>query len=348
MRTVQEICLKDRLNDQQHRHLDHPVSYTGNPQGAHLAAGLGNVDPAHRSRSVGPGMQLSLNLIEKYLHSSFPFLDPTDRYPIHSRRSLIGSYPNPRCLQYISTKHPIIQRVEPKLTFTLGLATQFPSQKRDLLWHPRLRLEPFCLPFRYGALLAQAASPLFDQNVTEVRPLCSILFPGLLRYYGPLRLPAVAAPVVMDFPEALFTAATTTPGLPGPSTDLSARALPNHPGRPSGCLRSLLPRWWQASTSLEGWPPPFPCNEAESGLLSLGLTPSLSGKVLFPSLLALYRRNRPIPRIRLPSTEGRNYMLNEQLACMTHFSHIDQPGLSWRTRAHGEHRANNLKIKAFL
>jgi len=29
-------------------------------------------------------------------------------------------------------------------------------------------------------------------------------------------------------------------------------------------------------------------------------------------------------------------MLNEQLACMTPFSHIDQPGLSWRTREHGE------------
>jgi hypothetical protein len=29
-------------------------------------------------------------------------------------------------------------------------------------------------------------------------------------------------------------------------------------------------------------------------------------------------------------------MLNEQLACMTPFSHIDQPGLSWRTGGHGE------------
>jgi hypothetical protein len=29
-------------------------------------------------------------------------------------------------------------------------------------------------------------------------------------------------------------------------------------------------------------------------------------------------------------------MLNEQLARMTLYSHIDQPGLSWRTRDHGE------------
>jgi len=31
-------------------------------------------------------------------------------------------------------------------------------------------------------------------------------------------------------------------------------------------------------------------------------------------------------------------MLNEQLTCMTPFSHIDQPGLSWRTRARRERR----------
>ncbi len=29
MGAVQEICLEDRLNDQQHSHLDHPVSNTG-------------------------------------------------------------------------------------------------------------------------------------------------------------------------------------------------------------------------------------------------------------------------------------------------------------------------------
>ena len=29
-------------------------------------------------------------------------------------------------------------------------------------------------------------------------------------------------------------------------------------------------------------------------------------------------------------------MLNEQLPCMILFNHIDQPGLSWRTRGHRE------------
>ena len=31
------------------------------------------------------------------------------------------------------------------------------------------------------------------------------------------------------------------PGLPGSSTDLSLRAVPKHPGRPGGCICSLLP-----------------------------------------------------------------------------------------------------------
>ena len=199
MGTVQEICLEDRLNDQQHRHLDHPVSDTGNSQGAHLAIGLGDVDPAHRLRSVGLGPQFSLR---SHREMPSPLLAPSSIlcrcHSIHSRCSLVRPYPFPRRLQHISAKDPVIQGIEPKLTFSLRLATQFPSQKRDLLWHPRFRLEPFCLPFRNGALLAQAASPLLDQNVTEVWPLCSILFPGLLRYYGPLRLPTVAVFQVMD------------------------------------------------------------------------------------------------------------------------------------------------------
>jgi hypothetical protein len=124
--------------------------------------------------------------------------------------------------------------------------------------------------------------------MTEVWPLGSLLFPGLPSYYGPLRLPTVAVLEVMDSLKSLDIPFRTSAssGLPGPLTDLSARALPIHPGRPSRCLRSLLPCWWQASSSLEGWPPPLQRIEAESGLLSLGLTPSLSGKIHFPLSLS--------------------------------------------------------------
>jgi len=216
----------------------------------------------------------------------------------------------------------------------LSLAAQFPSQKRDLLRHPRFHAEPFCHPFRNRALTAQAVPPSFDQNMTEVWPLRSIPFQRLLCYYEPLRLPATATSQVMDSLKvsSMSFPIDPVPGLPGSSTDLSARALLNHPGRPSRCLLSFLPRWWQASPSLEGWPPPFKCNEAEAGSLALGLAPSLSREVLSLSPLRPRPGDRPTSRFWSPSAGGRNYMPNEQLTCMTPYSHIDQPGLSWRTR----------------
>ena len=48
----------------------------------------------------------------------------------------------------------------------------------------------------------------------------------------------------------------TLPGLPGSSTDLSPRAVPKHPGRPGGCICSLLPHRCQASSPSADWPPP--------------------------------------------------------------------------------------------
>jgi len=56
--------------------------------------------------------------------------------------------------------------------------------------------------------------------------------------------PGRGRPVGYDFPTGVVPAhldSDTTPGLPGSSTDLSTRALPNHPGQPGGCSRSLLP-----------------------------------------------------------------------------------------------------------
>jgi hypothetical protein len=172
--------------------------------------------------------------------------------------------------------------------------------------------------------------------MTEVRPLRSIPFQGLPSYYGPLRLPAVADSEVIDSPRALPAdkPAGTSPGLPGSYTGLSAHALLNHPGRPSGCSHSLLPRRWQASPNLGGWPPPSMCNEAESGSLTLGLTPSSSRGENPLSPPSNIHGDRPTSCVRLPLTGDRNYMPNEQLAPMTPLSHIDQPGLSWRTRGH--------------
>ena len=195
---------------------------------------------------------------------------------------------------------------------SLGLKAQFPAQMGDLHRHLGFHTEPLCRVVRNRAFAAQAECPSLLRNMTEVRPLGSIPFPGLPRYYGPLRLPIAAAGQVIDSLTALPCPGTTS-GLPGSSTDLSARALPNHPGRLDGCLCSLLARQWQASPSLESWPPPDKRNEAESGSLTLGLAPSSSGELSSPSPPTLWAGNRPAARVRLPCTGGRNYMLNEQL-----------------------------------
>ena len=76
---------------------------------------------------------------------------------------------------------------------------------------------------------------------------------SLLRYYEPLRLPARAGTLVMDSLGPL--GCPTLPGLPGSFAVLSQRAVPNHPGRLGGCTCSFLPRRFQASSTLEDWPP---------------------------------------------------------------------------------------------
>jgi hypothetical protein len=74
----------------------------------------------------------------------------------------------------------------------------------------------------------------------------------------------------------------------------------------------LLPCWYQASPYPAGWPPSFTCNEAESGSLSLGLMPSLSGENGSPSPPTVHGRDRPTPRFRLPQAGGRNFLGNER------------------------------------
>ena len=122
--------------------------------------------------------------------------------------------------------------------------------------HAGFCCEPLCHPFRYRAFVAQAVLSFFAQSVTVVRPLGSTGITPLPRYYGPLRLPAITARQVMDSLPTLSLAGIM-PGLPGSSTNLSIRALPNHPGQFNRFFRSLILCQLQASPSLEGWPLPF-------------------------------------------------------------------------------------------
>jgi hypothetical protein len=301
VRAVHKIGLKYRLDHQQCGRLDHAIPDTGNAQRPLFAVGFGNVYSQNRRWTIPAAAKRLLDLVDKRRHSPALRFNTADTDAVNPGCSLLGSHPLPGRLQNVPAKDAVIERVEPKQRLSLGLLAQFPSQKGDFDRHARLRLEPLCHIFRNGAFAAQAGHPSFDQNMTEVRPLGSAPFPGLLRYYGPLRLPAADVVQVMDSLTTLPLTGTA-PGLPGSSTDLSARALPNHPGRLDRCSRSLLPCRWQASPNLGGWPPPDKCNEAESGSLALGLAPSLSGKDHFLSPLESQSRDRPAPRVRLPCT----------------------------------------------
>jgi hypothetical protein len=111
-------------------------------------------------------------------------------------------------------------------------------------------------------------------------------------------------------------APATVLGLPGSSADLSACAVPFHPGRPARCSCSLLPLPWQASP------------------LSGGLATSIS--VTRPNRVRL----RYGSRVRSPGLRHRDYsrrrpvryLLNEQFARQPPFRLRGPPGLSWRSR----------------
>lgn len=102
------------------------------------------------------------------------------------------------------------------------------------------------------------------------------------------------------------------PGLSGSSTDLFARAVPFHPGRPTRCNRSLLPLPWQASP------------------LSGGLATSIS--VTRPIRVRLrYGSRGRSPGLRRRDRSRRRpvrYLLNEQFARQPPFRLQGPSGLS--------------------
>ena len=103
-------------------------------------------------------------------------------------------------------------------------------------------------------------------------------------------------------------------GLPGSSADLSVRAVPNHPGRPEGCIRSLLHPRRLASHTI--------------GRLATLQVDCLRGRIGFAFATARTFATRRISRP--PGSCPLRYLLNEQFTGQAPFSLLDQTGLSWR------------------
>ena len=215
-----------------------------------------------------------------------------------------------------------VQRIEAKPGLLLGLLTQLPSQGRE--WRREVLVPPRRL---VRSTLFQSAFLLSYANTSPVGSLRSIPpLAGFLRYYKPLRLPTRPSGSYV-FPPSVEAIALASPGLPGSSAGLSACAVPIHPGRPDGCLRSLLHHQRRASPLLGGLTALLSCNEAESGSLSLRLTRSLSG--------ASTQRITPLAA-RFPTCRTSNYQGHLLSDCKTSQSFPGAPkaqrhqgGLFW-------------------
>ena len=199
---VLEIGFKDRLQDQQGRHLDHPVAHRRYAQRPQFPIRLGNVDAPYRFRHIGLGAQRCLYFIQESLDAGFRCFDLLDLHTIHPRGALVGAHPLPCRLQHIVPTDPVVQRMEPELRLLLGLLTQLLSQQREFLRQgplsPRFRrdLGPSRLS-RSGRFLQAALLSSHSSSASSKAPSLHARY-ALLRYCGPLRLPARAAPSVID------------------------------------------------------------------------------------------------------------------------------------------------------
>ncbi len=105
----------------------------------------------------------------------------------------------------------------------------------------RLFLQGFDMQplFRSGNLFQAVLLSSYSSNASSKAPWLHGRYPASsLLWASPT--PDRAASPVMSSRRALVALAPTLQGLPGSSTDLSTRAVPNHPGRSAGCLCLLL------------------------------------------------------------------------------------------------------------
>src|SRR5436309_6536385 len=256
---VFDTCFKDRLQNQQGRRLHHTISHRRYPQRPQLPIGFRYVDPSYRLRRIAVSTQQFLYVLQKSWYSLDGGLNLFDGHPIHARCALISSHLGPCVRQHIHPIDPVIQGIKPELRFLLGFVAQLLPQQRDF---PRQPSVPARSPFfRSGSFFLQAVLLPSCSCLFPARPLRSLRITGLLRYYGPLRLPAQVSSRSHGFLQDERECRHPQPaGSPKFLSALSLRAVPFHPGKLHECFCLLLPHESQASSNSADWP------------LSLGVT----------------------------------------------------------------------------
>jgi len=166
-----------------------------------------------------------------------------------------------------------------------------------------------------------------------VRPLCSTGVTPLLRSYGPLRLPARAAPWLC-IPSGRWGPVTLSPPCrvsQDPRLIYPCALSPTTPEGPAGAC-SLLPRQCQASSSLADWPPPLSVTRPNRVHLRYG------SQVCFPG----FRQADHAASLRFRYMYERAiYMVNS-----FHFTRSARLGLVYQRRQDAEN--SQRKTKDFL
>ena len=220
---ILEVRFEDRLQDQQRGHLHHAVAHRRDSQ--RTSASHWPLESRRVVRLKGGRFWSAAptGWFPAIAASRFQRVDLLDRYAVHAGRALVGAHPFPCLFQHIAPIDPVVQRVKPELRFLLRLLIEFLSQQREFPGLSRF--------FRSGrflqAVLLSSYITCFPRGPFAPRALPRFPATTGLSDSRPVSLHGYV------FPQALGrVAALPLPGLPGSSTNLSLRAVPNHPGRP--------------------------------------------------------------------------------------------------------------------
>src|SRR4030042_2279657 len=111
---ISKVRFEDRLNHDAAVLLYSPISHRRNSQRTSLTIGLGNVNPQYRLRSVLPGLQISHDSAQKFLHTST--LHVFDGDPVYPGTPTIPTHFFPGPPQYIGPEYTVIERMKPSVS----------------------------------------------------------------------------------------------------------------------------------------------------------------------------------------------------------------------------------------
>jgi len=310
VRTVHEIRLKDRFNNQQHCRLDYSVPYCRYAQRAFTTIWFGYPHTTHRHRPVCLSSEALLNFIQKSFNAAGTTFNIIESNTVDAGCTFVGPSNLIGTAQHISPIDTIIQHVKSELRLQLRLPVKLLSQSSEFCWQPdfldvstlpHINRSPDCQLFRSGTIV-QAVHSLSDSAYPQQGPLAPSCFQGFLATMGlsDSRLQQSLRLFIPGYPPAL------SPGRNGSPRFLGASFRARSPLSPRGALQvrlsvsSLQVTGFIISGSLAT---PDKCNEAETGSLALGLT-RLRSRGFAPLASTYFYGHRPASCARLPSRRG--------------------------------------------